>query len=95
MAVRLVVTLPAAPGRGNEFAKAFQTRCEESRKEPGCQQFEVFQSVGNPDRFALLELWDDQAALDVHAKLNTTKPPVKPELRQGSEREDYTYNRTR
>jgi len=95
MAVRLVVTITAAPGRGHEFAQAFKVRCEESRREPGCQQFEVFQSVGNPDRFALLELWDDQAALDVHAKLNTTKPPVRPELRQGSEREDYTYNRTR
>jgi quinol monooxygenase YgiN len=95
MAVRLVVTITAAPGRGNEFAQAFKARCEESRQEPGCQQFEVFQSVHDPDRFALLELWADQNALDVHAKLNTTKPPVRPELRKGSEREDYTYNRTR
>ena len=96
MAVRLVVTITAAPGRGNEFAQVFQGRCEECRKEPGCQQFEVFQSVGNPDRFALLELWDDQAALDVHAKLNATRPPLRPELRAGTgEREDYQYNRTR
>ncbi|MEA2741517.1 MAG: hypothetical protein QOH05_4824, partial [Acetobacteraceae bacterium] len=36
------------------------------------EQFEVFQSVLNPDKLALLELWKDQAALDVHAKVNAT-----------------------
>ena len=95
MPVRLVISLTAAPGKGGELAAAFRGRCEAVMQEPGCQQFEVFQSVHDPDRFALLELWADQNALDVHAKLNTTKPPVRPELRKGSEREDYTYNRTR
>jgi len=38
----------------------------------------------------------DQAALDVHAKLNSTRPPLRPELRLGQgEREDYEYRRTR
>jgi len=65
-------------------------------KEPGCEQFEVFQSVLNPDKLALLERWSDQAALDAHAKLNSTRPAQRPELRMGSgEREDYQYNRTR
>ena len=64
--------------------------------EPGCEQFEIFQSVANPDRLALLERWVDQAALDVHAERNRAQPPLRPELRVGSgEREDYTYNRTR
>jgi quinol monooxygenase YgiN len=96
MAVRLVVTITAAPGRGNELAQAYKARCAEAATEPGCEQFEIFQSVANPDRLALLERWADQAALDVHAKLNSTKPPLRPDLRLGSgEREDYTYNRTR
>jgi hypothetical protein len=65
-------------------------------KEPGCEQFEVFQSVVNPDKLALLERWTDKGALDVHAKFNTTRPPLRPELRMGqTEREDYEYNRTR
>jgi hypothetical protein len=65
-------------------------------KEPGCEQFEVFQSVVHPDRLTLLERWADQAALDAHAKLNSTRPPLRPELRVGSgEREDYEYRRTR
>jgi quinol monooxygenase YgiN len=94
MAVRLVVTINAAPGKGPELAQAFRTRCAEVMKEPGCQQFEVFQSVVNPDKLALLELWEDQAALDVHAKVNATRAPMPPGLRAGSEREDYQYSRT-
>ncbi len=96
MPVRLVVSITAAPGKGAEFAKAFQARCEESAKDPGCLQFEVFQCVGNPDKFALLELWESQAALDHHAGLNTKRPPLQAGLREGAgEREDYEYKRTR
>jgi quinol monooxygenase YgiN len=96
MAVRLVVTITAAPGKGAELAQAYKERCEACMKEPGCEQFEIFQSIANPDRLALLERWSDQAALDVHAKLQATRPPLRPELRAGGgEREDYTYNRTR
>ena len=96
MAVRLVVTISAAPGKGAELAQAYRARCAEVMQEPGCEQFEVFQSVVNPDRLALLERWADQAALDAHAKLNSTRPALRPELRVGSgEREDYDYRRTR
>jgi quinol monooxygenase YgiN len=96
MSVRLVVTINAAPGKGSELAQAFRARCTECMQEPGCEQFEVFQSVLNPDRLALLELWKDQAALDVHAKLNATRAPMPEGLRAGGgEREDYEYNRTR
>ena len=96
MAIRLVVTITAAPGKGSELAQAYQARCAEAMKEPGCEQFEVFQSAVNPDRLALLERWADQAALDAHAELNQTRPPLRPELRVGTgEREDYEYTRTR
>jgi len=96
MAVRLVVTINAAPGKGADLAREFRHRCAEVAKESGCQQFEVFQSVLNPDKLALLELWQDQAALDVHAKVNATRPPMPEGLRLGTgEREDYEYRRTR
>ena len=96
MSIRLVVTITAAPGKGAELAQAYTTRCAEVMKEAGCEQFEVFRSVVNPDRLALLERWTDQAALDAHATLNQTRPPLRPELRQGAgEREDYSYNRVR
>jgi quinol monooxygenase YgiN len=95
MAVRLVVTITAAPGKGADLAQAFRARCAEIMQEPGCEQFEAFQSVLNPDKLALLELWTDQAALDAHAKVNTTRAPMPAGLRSGtSEREDYEYSRT-
>ena len=96
MPVRLVVSITAAPGKGSELAQAFRQRCTEVMQEPGCQQFEVFQSVLNPDKLALLELWQDQAALDVHAEVNETRAPMPAGLRAGvAEREDYDYKRTR
>ena len=49
MAVRLVVTFHAASGKGAELAQAMKARCEVSRQDAGCEQFEVFQSVFDPD----------------------------------------------
>lgn len=96
MPLRLIVSITAAPGKGSELAKLYRGRCEEVLKEPGCEQFEVFQSVINPDKLTLLERWTDQAALDAHAKINAARAPLPAELRAGTtEREDYTYNRTR
>ena len=78
------------------LAQAMKARCEISRQDAGCEQFEVFQSVADPDKLVLLELWKDQAALDAHAKLQAQRSPLPEGLRLGAgEREDYTYNRTR
>ena len=96
MPVRLVVTIDAEPGKGGELAQVFRARCADVMQEPGCEQFEVFQSVLDPDKLTLLELWSDQAALEVHAKVNQTRAPMPPGLRAGGgEREDYAYNRVR
>lgn len=96
MAIRLIVSINAAPGRGSELAQLYKARCEDIIKEPGCEQFEAFQSAVNPDKLVLLERWSDQKALDVHSQTNSTRPPLPSELRTGTtEREDYEYNRTR
>jgi len=96
MAVRLVVSIAAVPGKGAELAQAMKARCEISRKDAGCEQFEVFRSVLDPDRLVLLERWRSQADLDAHAKLQRERAPLPPGLRQGDgEREDYEYERTR
>ena len=55
MAVRLIVTMTAAPGKAAELAQAYRSRCAEISKEPGCEQFEVFQSVVNPEKLVILE----------------------------------------
>ncbi len=96
MSVRLVVSIDAAPGKGAAFAAAFKPRCEASRQDPGCLQFDLFQSVSDPDKFALLELWETPEALANHAKLQAARPPLPEGLRAGAgAREDYTYQRTR
>ena len=96
MSIRLVITITAAPGKGSQLAEGYKARCAQVMKEPGCEQFEIFQSLVNPDRLTLLERWADKAALDTHAKLNSARPPLLPELRVGhGEREDYEYHRTR
>ena len=97
MAVRLVITFTAAPGQGNDLAAAFKARCAEvTAQEHGCEQYEIFQSAVNPDKLILMELWTEPADLDAHAELNKTRPPLARELFAGvTEREDYTYNRTR
>lgn len=75
MPVRLVITTYAKPGQGAALAQAMADRCRAVQQEPGCQQFEVFQSALDPDKLVVLELWDDQAALDVHAQVNVARPP--------------------
>ena len=79
MAIRLIVTITAAPGRGSELAQAYKGRCAEVMREPGCEQFEVFQSVVNPDKLALLERWTNKAALDVHDRMESIG--VRPDIR--------------
>jgi quinol monooxygenase YgiN len=89
----------AVPGKGAELASAMAQRCLAVQKEPGCEQFEVFQSAVDPDHLTLLELWKDQAALDVHAAGMANQPPnpAMAGLRADGpgQREDYEYNRTR
>ena len=59
-------------------------------QEPGCGQFEVFQSVLDPDRLTLLELWADQAALDVHAEATRHGRRSHPDCEQAVERAKTT-----
>jgi quinol monooxygenase YgiN len=38
------------------------------QQEPGCQQYEFYQSFEGADRFVLLERWDDEETLRVHSE---------------------------
>jgi quinol monooxygenase YgiN len=96
MAIRLLVTITARSGRGAELAEAYCGRRAEVLKEEGCEEFEVFRSAVDPDKLVILERWRDEKALEAHARLNRSRPPLCPDLRLGSgEREDYVYRRTR
>ncbi len=82
MAVRLVVTMTAAKGKGDEFLKLFTAHAQNAvHKEPGCEQYEVFRSPADPDRFALLERWKDRKSLEGHQAAARARPAPYASLR--------------
>ena len=83
MPLRLIVSIPALPGKGTELAKARAPRAAEVRQEPGCLQFDLFQHTEDPDKLLLLEKWADAESLAVHSALNQQRPQVGTELRAG------------
>ena len=98
MSVRIVLTVTAKPGMGSRLAEAYRTRSVGGiTKEPGYEQYEVFQGVEDPDRVVILERWTDEAALQMHEEHNRKNPlMVLRDLRVAApDREDYVYNRTR
>ena len=96
MAIRLIITITAAPGKAVDLSDSLQARCADvMTAEPGCEQFEWFRSVVNPNTFVLLARWRDQAALDVHNGRPHAPAPQPPLQVDRGQREDYVYNRTR
>ncbi len=96
MSIRLIITHTAVPGKGNELAKLMKERSLPVQDRPGCIQYEIFQSVLDPDRVVTLEHWKDKESLAAHAKLQLTRPGLPTGFRVDSgQREDYEYNRTR
>ena len=83
MAIRIIVTIDALPGKGTELARVRAPRMAEVRKEPGCEQFDLFQDTENPDRLRLVERWTDEASLAAHAEVNRLRPQIGAELRDG------------
>ncbi len=68
MAIRQVILFKTRPGTANAFAEGFAAIIAAVRKEPGCEQYELFRSLDDPDRLVMLERWADQVALDAALK---------------------------
>ena len=64
MAIWMNIFIEANEGMGSELAASYAKRCPAIREEPGCIQFEFYQSVDRPDFFILHEEWADESALD-------------------------------
>jgi quinol monooxygenase YgiN len=73
MAIRHVVTIQVAPGRAADFASAFKDLQAIAQQQPGCEQYELFQSLDDPDKVVLLERWAGQALLDKHMEAERTR----------------------
>jgi quinol monooxygenase YgiN len=75
MAIRLIVTLQAAPGKGAEFAEAFKPQMQITHGEEGCEQYELFRSETDTDKLVLLERWTSQELLDKHLEAMRARGP--------------------
>jgi quinol monooxygenase YgiN len=75
MAVRLVVTFMARPGKGEAFADAYAPVIKEVQQENGCEQYELFRGAEDPDKLVLLERWTTAEDLDTHLELLRARGP--------------------
>lgn len=65
----LVVEFRIKPGFVRNFEAAIEANARASREtEPGCRQFDVCRDPSDPTLFYLYELYDDEAAIQVHLK---------------------------
>jgi quinol monooxygenase YgiN len=73
MAIRHVVTIQVTPGRAGDLASAFKVLQAIAQQEEGCEQYELFQSLDDPDKVVLLERWASQTLLDKHMEAERTR----------------------
>ena len=66
MAIRHVVTIQVAPGKSAQFARAFTALQVLTEQEEGCEQYELFQSLDDPNKMVILERWASRLLLDKH-----------------------------
>jgi len=64
--IALAVTWIAKDGHEARVAELFRYLSLESRKEPGCRQFQVHRLLEDRRRFFIYEQFDDEAALAAH-----------------------------
>jgi quinol monooxygenase YgiN len=64
--VYLVTYFEVAPTAAAQGAGSARQYAEASRKEAGNGEFEVFEEIDRPSRFAILEAWSDKQAGDAH-----------------------------
>jgi quinol monooxygenase YgiN len=72
-AIYVVTYFEAAPSARDGAHSLLRKLRDATRKEPGNIGFEVFQSMGQPRHFVLLEAWHDTRVQEAHAAADATK----------------------
>ena len=62
----IVVNFEIKPGKDSEAIAALEGNAAGSRTEPGCLKWEWSRHVTETQKFAIYELYADQAAIDFH-----------------------------
>jgi quinol monooxygenase YgiN len=68
MAIRQVITFRIQAGSSAAFRGGFAPIVEAVRQEPGCEQYDLFGHVDEPDTFVMLERWRDGEAMQAALK---------------------------
>ena len=69
MSIRLTVQFAIQPGKGTEFEAAAGNAIKQVKAEDkGCEMYDLFKSVDDDTRYALIESWVNQDDLDAHGK---------------------------
>jgi quinol monooxygenase YgiN len=66
--IYVVATLIVKPGSAAALQGPAAACIAETRKEEGCISYELFQSLGDPDRLVFVEQWETREALTAHSK---------------------------
>ncbi len=67
MSIALTLRMQAKPEDAEAFAQFLMTLGAATRaQDAGCEVYEPFRSLDDPTRFALVEAWKSQEALDAH-----------------------------
>ena len=66
--ISLVVQLEVKPGEMDSLLEAARVHARRSvEEEPGCISFDIVRPRGEENRLIYLEMYTDQAALDIHS----------------------------
>jgi quinol monooxygenase YgiN len=66
--VRLLAQFRLKPGTTREFSSSWQDRLRSVRTEDGCLQYELFTSLDDPCRVAMVEAWGSVEAFTAHTQ---------------------------
>jgi len=70
--IYVVTYFDAAPTAAAETGALLRQCAEAARKEAGNLSLEMFEEIGRPNRFAILESWRDKPALEAHGAAPST-----------------------
>jgi quinol monooxygenase YgiN len=69
MAIGVIATLKVQSGKGQEFEQVFGDLAAQVRaNEPGNKLYQVFKSRKEADTYVVMEVYQDQPALEAHGK---------------------------
>ena len=78
--ITIVAKCKIKAGMAEEYKIAAKPLIEASQKEAGCIAYNLYEDIADPNVFAFIEHWEDQAAIDAHNNSEHVKQIV-PRLR--------------